>query len=287
MKSLFVVLAIILPPVSALGQGAEGGDVAQGRNSQVFEYFAQAADAMAPQMAWNATTPEEHAVWREPFDAKLRELLGRTPEPVPLAVQWEETVESDRWTRRKLYIQSEAHYWVPAYYFVPKNLKGKAPAIVCLHGHSGIMPYIGEGTDAEKRKSKNHELDYAVYMAEHGYITLAVVQRGWNETRADKPHSCNRVTMDSFLLGMTPVGLRTWDAMRAIDFLEGREEVDATRIGAAGLSGGGTTTLFLSAIEPRVKLAMVAGYYCTFRDSIYSIHHCICNCVPHIMQWAR
>ena len=170
---------------------------------------------------------------------------------------------------------------------MPKDLKGKTPAVICLHGHSGIYPYIREGNEAERKKCEAHELDYACYMAEHGYITLAAVQRGWNETRNETPHSCHRVTMDAFLIGMTPVGLRTWDAMRLLDFLETREEVDGERIGAAGLSGGGTTTLFFAARDERVKVALVAGYFCTFRDSIYEIHHCICNCVPHIMEWGE
>jgi len=60
-------------------------------------------------------------------------------------------------------------------------------------------------------------------------------------------------------------------------FLETQEPVDRERIGVAGLSGGGTTGLFLTALEPRIALAMIGGYFCTFRDSIFSIHHCICS----------
>ena len=257
------------------------------RNSLVLDYFERIAEGVSPQLAWNAANPEEHAAWRTQFDAKLRELVGRMPEPVPLEVHWDEQTETDAFTRHKLYVRSEEHYWVPAYYFVPKHLTGKTPAIICLHGHSGILPYIREGTDAEKKKGREHALDYALYFAEHGYVTLAIVQRGWNETRHEKPHSCQRVTRDAFLIGMTPVGLRTWDASRCLDFLQTRDEVDADRIGVAGLSGGGTTALFFAALDERVAFAMVAGYFCTFRDSIYAIHHCICNTVPHIMQWGE
>ena len=32
---------------------------------------------------------------------------------------------------------------------------------------------------------------------------------------------------------------------------------------------------------------MIGGYYCTFRDSIFSIYHCICNCVPDMMRWGE
>ena len=52
--------------------------------------------------------------------------------------------------------------------------------------------------------------------------------------------------MDAFLLGMTPVGLRCWDASRLLDFLETQGPVDRGRIGVAGLSGGGTTGLDLT-----------------------------------------
>ncbi|HOZ47186.1 MAG TPA: alpha/beta hydrolase family protein [Candidatus Hydrogenedentes bacterium] len=256
-------------------------------NSDVATYLQHELDRIAPALAWQATTPEEHATWRQEFRAKLVELLGTMPEPVPLEVKWDERIEMDTVVRRKVYVRTEEHYWAPAYYFVPKGLKEKAPAIMCFHGHSGIMPYIREGSDAEREKGRDHELDYAVYFAEHGYVTLAVVQRGWNETSSDTPHSCERLSRAGFLIGKTPIGMRVWDGMRLLDFLETQDEVDASRIAAAGLSGGGTTSLFFSALEDRIRGALVAGYFCTFRDSIYSIHHCICNCVPHMMEWGE
>ena len=260
--------------------------------SQTASHFAQAADATEPALRWAAASADEHAAWRQRFARKLRALVGRLPRRMPPSVRWGEEVDLGNVTRRKLYVRSEEHYWVPAYYFVPKGAGPGTPAIICLHGHSGILPYIREGDAAQRRKSRELDLDYAVYLAERGYITLAAVQRGWNETahpddQARGTHSCQRVTMDAFLLGMTPVGLRCWDASRLVDFLETQEAVDRTRIGVAGLSGGGTTGLFFSALEPRIRLAMIGGYYCTFRDSIFSIHHCICNCVPDIMRWGE
>ncbi|NQT50435.1 acetylxylan esterase [bacterium] len=259
------------------------------RNSQVYPYLCKLGDDVAPKLAWNAASPEEHRAWRTKFKARLKALLGQQPAPVPLQARWstQERLETDLFLRRKVYIQSEADYWVPAYYFLPKRRAAKTPAIVCLHGHSGIVPYIREGDAKQREKSTAHELDYAVHLAEQGYITLALVQRGWNETSHDTPHSCHRLTMSAFLVGRTAIGMRVWDAMRALDFLKTLPEVDAARIGAAGLSGGGTTTLFFTAMDDRVSLAMCAGYYCTFRDSIYDIHHCICNCVPHMMEWGE
>ncbi len=276
-----VVAAIFLFTLSCFAQETP--------NSQVFTYLEREAETVHPQLAWSAATPDEHEAWRTAFRGKLMELLGEWPEPVPADVHWDDAdvLETDAFTRRKVYVRTERDYWAPAYYYVPKNVDGKRPAVMCFHGHSGIMPYIREGTDEEKKKGEEHHLDYAPYFAEHGYVVLAVVQRGWNETSYDKPHSCERLSRAGFLTGKTPIGMRVWDGMRLLDFLETREEVDASRIAAAGLSGGGTTTLFFAALEDRIRAAIVAGYFCTFRDSIYSIHHCICNTVPDIMNWGE
>ena len=261
-----------------------------GRNSQFVRPFRRMGREVVPALRWNAKTVEEHKAWRRRFRRKLGERVGHMPHRVPLKVRRAECVEFEKFTRRKVYIQSERDYWVPAFLFVPKGLTAPAPAVVCLHGHSGVYPYIREGTEAEQAKCRKLDLDYAPLLAEHGYVTLALIQRGWNETTDGLPPgdtSCHKMAIDSFLIGMTPVGLKCWDASRALDYLETLPEVDAERIGVAGLSGGGMVALFWPALERRVKLSMIAGYYCTFRESIFSVYHCICNCVPGLMQWGE
>jgi len=54
-----------------------------------------------------------------------------------------------------------------------------------------------------------------------------------------------------------------------------------------GNSGGGTTSLFAAALLPRLTHAMPSCYFCTFRDSIMSIHHCMCNYVPNLLLYAE
>lgn len=258
-------------------------------NSEILTYLERNLETVSPQLAWKATTPAEHDTWRTEFRAKLVELLGEWPEKVPADVRWDESdvLETEAFLRRKVYVRTEKDYWAPAYYYTPKGVTGKRPAIMCFHGHSGILPYIREGSDAEKEKGATHHLDYAPYFAENGYTVLAVIQRGWNETAHKKPHSCERLSRAGFLVNKTPIGMRVWDSMRLLDFLETQPEVDPARIACAGLSGGGTTSLFFAALEDRITAALVAGYYCTFRDSIYSIHHCMCNTVPGIMNWGE
>lgn len=261
------------------------------RSSDLLVHFFNGKANLAPRLAWQARTPEEHRAWRRRFGTCLRRLVGHMPASVSLQVEWtDERLETEAFTRTKVYIQSEADYWVPAFYFVPHDLERPAPAIVCLHGHSGIYPYIREGDAHQREKCRELALDFAPFFAEHGYVAIAPIQRGWNETAASvdpNETGCQRMVMDCFLTGQTPVGIRCWDASRCLDFLQTQAAVDGARIGVAGLSGGGMVALFWAALERRVKLAMVGGYFCSFRDSIYSIYHCLCNCVPDIMEWGE
>jgi acetyl esterase/lipase len=83
------------------------------------------------------------------------------------------------------------------------------------------------------------------------------------------------------------IGWRVHDVMRTIDWIATRKELDAARVGCMGISGGGTCTLFSAALEPRIRAAMVSGYLNTFRDSVFSLSHCIDNYVPGILNWAE
>ena len=88
-------------------------------------------------------------------------------------------------------------------------------------------------------------------------------------------------------MGETMVAWRVYDVMRTMDWIETRPEIDAKRVGCMGISGGGTITTFASALEPRIRAAMISGYLNTFRDSVFSIPHCIDNYVPGILEWCE
>ena len=69
----------------------------------------------------------------------------------------------------------------------------------------------------------------------------------------------------SVLIGESFARYRIWDAKRALDYLLSRPEVDAERIGCTGCSGGGTLATYISALDPRIKVAAPTCYMNSFR----------------------
>jgi hypothetical protein len=75
--------------------------------------------------------------------------------------------------------------------------------------------------------------------------------------------------------------------MRLIDYAATRDDCDTTRIGCAGLSGGGLQTLWLTALDERVRCAVVSGYFYGYKDSLLRMSsNCSCNYVPGLWQLA-
>src|SRR5262249_12083947 len=99
--------------------------------------------------------------------------------------------------------------------------------------------------------------------------------------------ACEPVAGGALMIGQTLIGWRVRDVMRTIDYIRSRPDLDSTRIGCVGISGGGTATLFAAAIDPRIRVAMVSGYLNTFPDSVGSLAHCVDNYIPGILNWAE
>jgi dienelactone hydrolase len=150
----------------------------------------------------------------------------------------------------------------------------------------GIPP---EGAPRPEDYSETYQADFAIQCVRQGYVTLAIEQisfghRCSNEAWKTGGSSCHEDSMAALMVGETMTGWRVWDAIRAIDYLQTRPEVDPGRIATMGISGGGLTSLFTAALDERVHTAVVSGYFNTFRDSILSIRHCVDNYVPGLLN---
>ena len=210
--------------------------------------------------------------WRDRARVRLGDLLGPDPQPVPLDLEYRDTVDAGRYARHSLVFDSEDTMAVPAYLLVPHDRRRPGPAVLALHGHGpGKAEVCGLDDDERTRVAiAEHNGDYGHRLAEQGYVVLAPDLRLFGErTGFELPdrYACDLNLVHAYAAGENPLAQNLWDLRRALDVLADHALVDADRLGVVGFSYGATCALFLAAVDDRVRAAVVSGYLCTWADS--------------------
>jgi len=259
------------------------------RSYSIKKYLDSICRDVNPQLQFKAKTNGDWEIWKGDLKAKLIELLGGFPQSKsPLKPEVLERKEENDYWQEKVVFNSQEGVSVPAYVLIPKGIKknGKARALLCLHGHGrGKDDVAGIASNDVERQEQIRPLnyDYGRQFAKRGYFVLAPDAMCFGE-RSDI--SCTWAFTSGLLLGKVLVGLRVWDAIRAIDYLQSRPEVDRKRIGCVGLSWGGTHTIYTSALDERIKVAVVSGYFSSFKDILIDRSCCPCQYIPNILKYA-
>ena len=150
-----------------------------------------------------------------------------------------------RW--RKLRFEIVPGYWSTATLYAPENPTGKTPAILYVEGHE----HVGKAAEYAQKACIN--------FAKRGIATLDPEWIGMGELAQKQNQHDYAAHLD--LVGTNALGLFYLAMRRGLDFLAGLPQVDATRLGVTGLSGGGWQTIVLSALDPRVAVMVeVAGF---------------------------
>ncbi len=253
-------------------------------------------DEMPRKLRFGATTKKTAEAWQKRVRAKVTELVGGFPARTSLKPRVLETREFPGYTREAVVFESRPGLAVFGYLLIPKAKQQPMPVVVSIPGHGrGLDDIVGIDEKGQDRTVKvGYAYDYALQIVEHGMAALAIEPLGFGCRRDAAARakglgtsSCQPSAGAALLFGETMVGWRVWDVMRSIDYLETRKEFDPRRIGCMGISGGGTITMFASALDERISAALVSGYLNTFRDSVLSLSHCIDNYVPGILQWCE
>src|SRR5262249_36796610 len=203
---------------------------------------------------------------------------------------------SRRSRREKIGFDSRPGVSVLAYVLLPVAARTPAATMICVPGHGrGVDDIVGIDEQGRDRIDKSgYQHDFAIQVAESGLAAVAIEPMGFgcrrdplNARQGLSRKACEPGAGGALLVGQTMIGWRVWDIMRTIDYIATRRDLDASRVGCVGISGGGTATLFAAATDLRVRVAMVSGYLNTFRDSVGSLAHCVDNYVPGILNWAE
>lgn len=159
------------------------------------------------------------------------------------------TIESGKGYRiRKLRYEIVPGFQSTAILYEPENLAGKIPAILNPNGHE---LQLGKAAEYKQKRCIN--------FAKRGILALSLEWLYCGELNV--PENKHEFAAHLDLVGANGVGLFYLAMRRGLDYLYQHPNVDRGRLGVTGLSGGGWQTIVLSALDPRVTVAVpVAGY---------------------------
>lgn len=257
-------------------------------------------DRYARQDRFTGDTGEELLVWQSRMRQLLEALLGfdkmelSSLDPVAEEV----TLLPGGIRREHVRIQVEPEVWMPMYLLIPENAGADTRIFLCPPGHNGAGKYTVAGaheyTEVEEQ-IRHYHYDYGWQLARLGFVAVCPDCRGFGERREEPSDTRNPDTAlrgDCYWLahmgeplGIPVAGMLVWDLMRAIDYLEERGQWNTKAVSCLGFSGGGMQTLFLSALDQRVRLAVISGYLYGYRDALLKLNrNCSCNYVPHLWE---
>ncbi len=194
--------------------------------------------------------------------SKFIENIGGIPydKNLPLDAKIVDRIEDKDLYIEKVIYTSRENVYVTANIYLPKNLSQKCGAVLFLCGHSAIGKFSPVYQNVCRTIASTGLVVMAIDPVGQGerisYVEKGLEQPMVEATVPDHIYSGNQC----FLNGVSPIRFFVSDAMRAIDYLCTRSEVDAERIGVTGASGGGTLTSHMMICDPRVKAAAPAAY---------------------------
>lgn len=261
------------------------------------KYLRGLYDKTKPKFNFDARHMDEYSRWRDGLRETFTRDLGEFPkEKVDLNPRKIEEREYEDYLLCRVVYDGDRDLQIPAYILKPIDAPQKLPAIVACHGHGyGSKEAVGlnpDGTD--NHWDPGYQKNFPIELVKRGFLVIVPDLLGFGDRRlsADRDKepgesSCHLISTFLLMLGKTMAGLRVYDIIRTLDYLETRDDVDVNRIGCMGISGGGLVCGFAAALDERIKATVISGYTNTFIDSVMSIHHCVDNFIPGLVNHAE
>lgn len=236
------------------------------------------------------TPPKTKAEWDTRSDLVRRRVLvsqGLWPMPTktPLNAVVHGKIDRPECTIEKVYFESAPGFFVTGNLYRPKNTKGKVPAVLFAHGHwvnarlseekdDVLRREIATGQERFEQGGKSRFQSLCIQLARMGCVVWQwdmlsdsdsiqfspKVIHGYAKQRPEMNTTDNwglfSPQAETHLQSV--MGLQTWNAIRSLDFVLSLPEVDPERVAMTGASGGGTQTMLLAAVDPRLALAFPA-----------------------------
>lgn len=214
-------------------------------------------------------TKEDFLKYQESAKKAFLKSMGKIPydNKLPLKAEVVKSEVYDGIRIENVVFQSRKNVYVTGNFYIPENATGKLPAILMQCGHSAL----GRLNPAYRR--------VCTILAKSGLIVFGIDPIGQGERQSypelfeptASPTQEHQYCGDQCLLaGSVLTKYFIADAMRAVDYLCTRSEVDTDKIGATGSSGGGTMTAVMGVVDDRIKAVAPGTFITTRRDYMYA-----------------
>jgi dienelactone hydrolase len=236
-------------------------------------------------------TPRESAASWQPQAEHLRRQmlvsLGIWPLPTrtPLNPVIHGRVDREEYTVERAFFESMPGFFVTGSLYRPKGKPGRLPGVLCPHGHwangrfydvgaSAVKKDIEQGAEKFEEGGRSPLQARCVHLARMGCVVFHYDMIGYADSQQISYELAHRFAQQrpdmigtsgwgffspqAESYGQSIMGLQTWNSIRALDFLTSLPDVDASRIGVTGASGGGTQTFVVCGVDPRPAVAFPA-----------------------------
>lgn len=296
-KSIFLVLLVSMPfilfsqaeSLKVLNNWKKYSDI----ENALYQHYLSQASKLLDEREAEISTLSTKAGWekrQEEIRATLTKAIGKFPDKTPLNARIMGVSEREDYRVEKVIFESRPEFYVTAALYIPKELTGKAPAIIHTIGHS----QTAFRRDLYQRS--------AINFVKKGYVVLTFDPLGQGErvqyyspesgksVIGSTVHEHCYVGVQTIMLGKTLANYFVWDGIRAVDYLLTRKEVDPERIGITGLSGGGTQAAMIAAMDERIYATAPSCYITSMRrlmesigpqDAEQNLYHGIANGIDH------
>lgn len=256
-RSAAPILALLsLATAVAAADGPADTTPTRRGNELLARYFQAKTAAISQKSLADVQSLAEWTSRREEARRQLFEMLGLWPMPQRTELNATVTgkIEHPDMTVEKIEFQSRPGLYVTGNLYLPKDTSKPLPTILYVCGHGNVKK--GDVSYGSKVFYQHH----GAWLARNGYVCFIIDTLELGEIEGEHHGTFRKGMWWWNSRGYTPAGVEAWNAIRALDYLETRSEVDKDKIGITGRSGGGAYSWYTAALDERIKVAVpVAG----------------------------
>jgi len=251
-----MLLVLQLLPLEPVKADEETNDLAQDMKvlegdagGMLFDYLVKEADKQFGERRLRLDRalrrPQDFEKYQQYMRDGYHTLLGDFPEKTPLDAEVTGTVQCEGYRIENVVYQSRPGFYVTGNLYLPEGTdQSPAPAVLMVCGHT---------------KNGKADRDYqkvCILLASNDIVAFIIdptcqAERRFRSSMRDSQAYC-QLDIGAMILGLDIVNYKTWDNVRAIDYLLTRPEVDKEKLGLTGQSGGGAQCSFFMAYEDRI-----------------------------------